>query len=80
MQVKNALDVNIYLPHIRPMKKLNEYLEGRKAKALAQKCGISQSFMCELRKGTRKPSFATMRAIQDATDGAVSFADWADDV
>lgn len=58
------------------MATLEQYLRHRKACDLAQTIGRSQSFVSELKKGTRKPSFATMRAIHDATDGIVSYADW----
>ena len=60
------------------MEKLDTYLKGRKAKDFAASIGRSQAFVSELRKGTRKPSWATVRAIHDATDGEISFADWAD--
>jgi DNA-binding transcriptional regulator YdaS (Cro superfamily) len=61
------------------MTKLDTYLAGRKAKDFAAQIGKSQAFVSELRKGTRKPSFATMRAIHDATKGQVSYGDWCDE-
>lgn len=60
------------------MEKLDEYLKGRKAYVFAEQIGKSPSFVCELRKGTRMPSLATMRAIHDATGGAITLADWMD--
>ena len=61
------------------MNKLDEYLKCRKASEFAATIGRSQAFVSELRKGTRMPSLATMRAIHDATNGAVSFHDWHED-
>lgn len=60
------------------MTKLDTYLQGRKANAFAEQIGRSPAFVSELRKGTRKPSFATMREIHEATQGQVSYGDWAD--
>ncbi len=61
------------------MTKLDTYLQGRKATEFASQVGLSTGFVSLLRQGTRKPSFATMRAIHDATQGEVSYADWHDE-
>lgn len=61
------------------MTKLDAYLRGRKATDLAAQIGRSNGFVSDLRKGYRKPSFATMRLIHEATQGQVSYGDWADD-
>ena len=44
--------------------------------AFADRVGCSQPQINRLVRGNSNPSLALMRRIMDATDGAVTFADW----
>ena len=63
--------------HIKGMT-LSEYLSKKRGRAieLARLTGLAQSSISRLARGAQKPSFEAIRAINDATKGAVSPADW----
>lgn len=59
--------------------KIREYVKAHSVEALADASGLSRSMIYQLARGDKNPSLATMRAIQDATGGAVSVVDWFDE-
>jgi len=59
--------------------RLSDYLEmkGMSVASFAAKAGILQPTMNRYAQGKRFPSPANMHKIQKATEGKVSFEDWA---
>ena len=58
------------------MKKLNDYLRGRKARDLARAVGVSEAHMSRLRHGEQTPSLSLARRIKQATGGVVDYDAW----
>lgn len=63
------------------MEKLNEHLDGAKIRQneFASRIGVSEPFLSQLLKGTRRPSFKVMQRIASETGGAVPLEAWAAD-